>query len=66
LANRELSIATLALDVGFSETSEFTAAFHRLTGENPELLSSQSRIIKGVASLHQQNPNVARIGNGTE
>ena len=38
--------------MGFSETSEFTAAFHRLTGENPELLSSQSRIIKGVASLH--------------
>jgi hypothetical protein len=31
LANRELSITTIALDVGFSETSEFTAAFHRLT-----------------------------------
>jgi AraC family transcriptional regulator len=35
LANRELSITTIALDVGFSETSEFTAAFHRLTGETP-------------------------------
>jgi len=35
LANRELSITTIALDVDFSETSKFTAAFHRLTGETP-------------------------------
>src|SRR3981189_769764 len=35
LANRELSIATIALDVGFSDTSTFTAAFHRLTGQTP-------------------------------
>ena len=35
LANRELSITTIALDVGFSETSTFTAAFHRLTGQTP-------------------------------
>jgi len=44
LANRELSITTIALDIGFSETSTFTAAFHRLTGPNPEPLSSQSRL----------------------
>jgi AraC family transcriptional regulator len=35
LANRELSITTIALAVGFSETSTFTAAFHRLTGQAP-------------------------------
>jgi AraC family transcriptional regulator len=35
LANRELSVTTIALDVGFSETSTFTAAFHRLTGQTP-------------------------------
>jgi AraC family transcriptional regulator len=35
LANRELSITAIALDVGFSETSTFTAAFHRLTGQTP-------------------------------
>jgi AraC family transcriptional regulator len=35
LANRELSITTIALDVGFSDTSTFTAAFHRLTGQTP-------------------------------
>src|SRR6266850_1703536 len=35
LANRELSITTIGLDVGFSETSTFTAAFHRLTGQTP-------------------------------
>ena len=35
LANRELSVTKIALDVGFSETSTFTAAFHRLTGQTP-------------------------------
>src|ERR1700682_2852356 len=35
LANRELSVTAIALDIGFSETSTFTAAFHRLTGETP-------------------------------
>jgi AraC family transcriptional regulator len=35
LANRELSVTTIALDVGFSDTSTFTAAFHRLTGQTP-------------------------------
>src|SRR5882757_9763323 len=35
LANRELSITAIALDTGFSETSTFTAAFHRLTGQTP-------------------------------
>src|SRR5258705_7695595 len=33
LANRELSVTNIALDVGFSETSTFSAAFHRLTGQ---------------------------------
>ena len=35
LANRELPITTIALDIGFSDTSTFTAAFHRLTGQTP-------------------------------
>jgi AraC family transcriptional regulator len=35
LANRELSVTAIALDVGFSETSTFSAAFHRLTGQTP-------------------------------
>src|ERR1700687_2885747 len=35
LADRELVFTTIALDVGFSETSTFTAAFHRLTGQPP-------------------------------
>ena len=35
LANRELSVTRIALDVGFSETSTFSAAFHRLTGQTP-------------------------------
>jgi AraC family transcriptional regulator len=35
LADRELSITMIAIDVGFSETSTFTAAFHRLTGQTP-------------------------------
>jgi AraC family transcriptional regulator len=35
LAKRELSVTTIALDSGFSDTSTFTAAFHRLTGETP-------------------------------
>src|SRR6195256_2314127 len=35
LANRELSVTNMALDVGFSETSTFSAAFHRLTGQTP-------------------------------
>src|SRR5258708_30970019 len=35
LAKRELPITAIALEVGFSETSTFTAAFHRLTGQTP-------------------------------
>jgi AraC family transcriptional regulator len=35
LANRELSITAISLDIGFSDTSTFTAAFHRLTGQTP-------------------------------
>jgi AraC family transcriptional regulator len=35
LVNRELSVTAIALEVGFSETSTFTAAFHRLTGQTP-------------------------------
>ena len=35
LANRELSVTNIALDVGFSETSTFSAAFHKLTGQTP-------------------------------
>ncbi|WP_426439244.1 helix-turn-helix domain-containing protein [Bradyrhizobium genosp. P] len=35
LAIRELSVTAIALEVGFSETSTFTAAFHRLTGQTP-------------------------------
>jgi AraC family transcriptional regulator len=35
LADRELSITAIALDVGFGETTTFSAAFHRLTGQTP-------------------------------
>jgi AraC-like DNA-binding protein len=31
----ELSVTAIALDIGFSDTSTFTAAFHRLTGQTP-------------------------------
>jgi len=35
LAERKLSVTEIGLDVGFSETSSFTAAFRRVTGEAP-------------------------------
>ena len=35
LANHEVPITAIALDIGFSDTSTFTAAFHRLTGQTP-------------------------------
>jgi AraC family transcriptional regulator len=35
LADRERSVTAIALDIGFSDTSTFTAAFHRLTGQPP-------------------------------
>ena len=35
LADRELPITMIALDIGFSDTSTFTAAFRRLTGQTP-------------------------------
>ena len=35
LADRQLSVTTIALDVGFSDTSRFSAVFHRLTGQTP-------------------------------
>ena len=35
LGNRELSITAIALRIGFSDTSAFTASFRRLTGVTP-------------------------------
>jgi AraC family transcriptional regulator len=35
LANPDASITNIALEVGFSETSAFSAAFHRVTGLTP-------------------------------
>jgi AraC family transcriptional regulator len=35
LADRNLSVTTIALAIGFSDTSTFTTAFHRLTGQTP-------------------------------
>jgi AraC family transcriptional regulator len=35
LANRQLSVTAIALDVGFGETTTFSAAFHRVTGQTP-------------------------------
>jgi AraC family transcriptional regulator len=35
LANDQLPVTAIALDIGFSDTSTFTAAFHRLTGQTP-------------------------------
>jgi AraC family transcriptional regulator len=35
LANRELSVTAIALNLGFGETSSSSAAFHRLTGQPP-------------------------------
>jgi AraC family transcriptional regulator len=35
LGERKLSVTEIGLDVGFSETSSFTAAFRKLTGETP-------------------------------
>jgi len=35
LATLSRSVTEIALDVGFSETSSFTAAFHKLTGQTP-------------------------------
>ena len=35
LAERTRSVTEIGLDVGFSETSSFTAAFHKVTGETP-------------------------------
>jgi AraC family transcriptional regulator len=35
LANREMPVTAIALEIGFSDTSTFTAAFRRLTGQTP-------------------------------
>jgi AraC family transcriptional regulator len=35
LAERKLSVTEIGLDVGFSETSSFTSAFRKVTGETP-------------------------------
>jgi AraC family transcriptional regulator len=35
LADRELSVTMIGIAIGFSDTSTFTAAFHRLTGQTP-------------------------------
>ena len=35
LADRKLSVTEIGFDIGFSEASAFTSAFHKLTGETP-------------------------------
>src|SRR6266404_2252814 len=35
LAKRELSVTSIALEIGFSDTATFSAAFHKLTGQTP-------------------------------
>src|SRR5262249_46384023 len=35
LPNRKLPVTEIGLDVGFSETSSFTSAFRKVTGETP-------------------------------
>jgi AraC family transcriptional regulator len=35
LAERKLSVTEIGLDIGFSETSAFTSAFRKVTGETP-------------------------------
>jgi AraC family transcriptional regulator len=35
LASRKLTVTVIALNVGFSETSSFTSAFRKVTGETP-------------------------------
>jgi AraC family transcriptional regulator len=35
LANPSASITEIALDIGFSGTSAFSAAFHKMTGQTP-------------------------------
>jgi AraC family transcriptional regulator len=35
LAARKLSVTEIAIDVGFSESSSFTSAFRKVTGETP-------------------------------
>jgi AraC family transcriptional regulator len=35
LASRKLTVTEIALNVGFSETSSFTSAFRKVTGETP-------------------------------
>jgi AraC family transcriptional regulator len=52
LANRELSVTTIALDVGFSETSTFTAAFHRLTGQTRSAWRGRTRNVTVVRPYH--------------
>jgi AraC-like DNA-binding protein len=34
-AERKLSVTEIGLDVGFSETSSFTSAYRKVTGETP-------------------------------
>jgi AraC family transcriptional regulator len=35
LAESKLSVTEIGLDVGFSETSSFTSAYRKVTGETP-------------------------------
>jgi len=35
LVKRKLSVTEIGFDVGFSETSSFTSAFRKVTGETP-------------------------------
>lgn len=41
LANREMAITAIAIAVGFSESSTFATAFHRLVGQTPSSYRQQ-------------------------
>jgi hypothetical protein len=67
-ANRERPITAIALHIGFSETSTFTAAFHRLTAKlrpaivaiSIEEVGEGRHVASGLIPIRMARPESAR------
>jgi AraC-like DNA-binding protein len=65
LANSDLPLSTLALDLGFYDQSHFTKVFRQLTGTKPGMFREEYALHKKTglrAALTSRNPREVRAG----
>jgi YesN/AraC family two-component response regulator len=64
LANSELPLSTLALDLGFYDQSHFTRVFRRLTGATPGMFREEYALHKKTGGRHLTSRNSREVRAG--